>query len=288
MNVLVFLVLLFSHPSFAKVESPPIHPTLYWVFSATEDVAEEDRARFMTESNPIFNFIKKGLPEYEHSFMYGTVQRIEKELQGKKLVCYPASTNLTRRLAFAYLTPIGVLPEPVIITRKDVADKYLLKDGTISLQDLVKDADVKGLFPELRSFGTKIDDIIFGKFSKVRSRPMAPLGANIMMMIQSHRVDFTLEFSSLLESVKKTVPLAANIVTVPIHGMNDGIPSYVACSKTPAGLEVITKIDSILRDNMQNPVYRKTLLSVATSEELNNFTKEVDRYLAQRRKKEIY
>lgn len=288
LNVLVLLAFLFAHPGLAKSEAPVSQHTLYWVFSATQDVRDEDRARFMTEDNPILKILTKHLPEYQHNFMYGTVQRVEKELQGSKLVCFPASSNLTRRVAFAYLTPIGVLPDPVIVTRKDIADKYLQKDGTISLQDLVKDPDVKGLFPELRSYGSKIDDVIFGKASKVRSRPMAPFGANIMMMIQNHRADFTLEFPIFLEALKKTVPLAANMVTAPIHGLNQGIPSYVACSRTPGGLEVITKIDSILRESAQDPIYKKTLLSMATTAEAPRFAKEVDHYLMLRKKKEIY
>src|SRR5437868_11708024 len=108
-------------------------PTITWAFSATENLSEKFRSILINDKHPLFQILQNQLTEYRHDYFFGTVTRIENELKNKRRTCYPASTGLEQRVAYAYLTPITILPPPLVITRRDVAEKYQSKDKTISL-----------------------------------------------------------------------------------------------------------------------------------------------------------
>jgi uncharacterized protein (TIGR02285 family) len=285
MKFLLLLLCLGPVAGGAISKKTPEIPTITWAFSATENISEKFRKKMMTDKHPLFEILLKNLPGYKSEYFVGTVNRIENELRTKPRTCYAASTALESRQGFAYATSITVLPAPLVITRKDVADRFQSKDHRLSLEQLVKEKDLEGIFIEFRSYGTKIDKILNAKDSHLKRQVLAPIGSNTIRMIQNRRADFTLDFSFVIEALKDAGQFGPELVILPLSDATDGIPMYVACSRTPEGLEVIKKIDRIVRDQIKDPKFRAAMTYMSPDDDQKKaYEKEVDLFIQQRGK----
>jgi uncharacterized protein (TIGR02285 family) len=260
-------------------------PTVTWGFSSSEPITENLRQRLMTDQHPLFQLLRENLPEYRHEYFYGTVSRIESELKTKPRTCFAASTGLETRQAFTYQTAISVAPSPLLVTRKDIAEKYQTKEHRISAETLVKDSGLDGIFVLGRAYGPKLDKILNGQDSRVKHRVMVPVGANTIRMVAGKRADFTVEYDFVIQALKDTHEFGGDLVALPISDGAGGVPMYVACSKTPEGLAVVKKVDEIVRKHISESKYRDAIIYKAGSDAQNtDYEKEVDQFIRARKK----
>jgi uncharacterized protein (TIGR02285 family) len=279
-----YLVLLFLSVSpVAWAEQVPVEKeTIQWAFSATGNLPESLRLRLMNETHPLYELLKKSLPEYGHTYFFGTVNRIEQELKSKPRVCYAASTGYDNRLAFSYLTPIAVLPAPLVVMRKEKAEKYKDAEGFISLSQLVKDKSIAGIMVDSRSYGSKIDKLLLQ--GNIKHNVLTPLGENTIRMVQSGRADFTLEFDYIIEGLMESGRFKKDIVALPLSDLREGIILYVACSRSAEGLKVVKKIEQIVLSSIDTPEYRAALLHTAPGVDPGKlFEKQVDLFIKSRK-----
>lgn len=284
MKVLIFLFLL--NTSTAWSQSVPAVPTedmtIQWAFSATGSLSPNVRLRIMNETHPLYDLLKKSLPEYRHTFFFGTVNRIEQELKSKPRVCYAASTGYENRLAFSYLTPIAILPAPLLVMRRETAEKYKDPEGFISLSQLVKNKKITGTMVDSRSYGSKIDKLLLQ--GNIKHNVLTPLGENTIRMVQNRRADFTLEFVFILEGLIETGHFNKDLIALPLSDLREGITLYVACSRSAEGLKIVKKIEQFVRSSIDTPAYRQALLHTGPSTDQGKiFEKQVDLFIKTRK-----
>jgi len=253
-------------------------PQINWAFSAIENVDEKDRELMMNDKNPLLELFKRELPEYNHVFFYGTVQRIEHELKTTKLTCYPASTDASRRLEFSYATSLAAYPTPMLITRKEVANKIQNKNGRVFLKKLVKDSRYEGIFIDARSYGVEIDKILAGSENHFKRRVSNPIGSANLQMILNKRADYTIEFLFIVKSMEK-IRNGDDLVALPMEDIAASVTQFVICSRTPEGLELVSKLDRIISQNVEKIFYKEAMLRLSPKNNEKVFRKEVEKFV---------
>lgn len=270
----------------AKIISAP-KKTIVWAFTSTSSmIAADIKGNIVNEKNILFRLYTDGMQEYEHTTFIGTVPRIESELQSDKLVCYPGSSEAERRKQFSYLTSQYVQPSPVLVVKKELADK-LLKNNKhgITLASLLTDEKLVGLVAQSRSFGTKIDIILKTHPEHMTTGVFNALGPNVIQMISAGRADYTIEYPFIINDLKESHTIDESIVSLPMIDAGPTITQYLACSKTKDGLDVIKIADKIIRKNVSRPEYWKgILLSVPEGHQVE-FQKHIDKFIKSRIKK---
>jgi uncharacterized protein (TIGR02285 family) len=278
-----FILLIFFSSQMAAAKIPPAeNKNLLWAFSGTSNLPADIRIKLMNENSPLYLLLKNNLTEYTHSHISGTVNRIDQELKSKARVCYPGSTAYDSRLYYSYLTPIALLPAPMVVMRKDRAEKLKDSNGAVSLNQLVKEKDFTGVVVDSRSYGTKIDNVL--KAGNIKYNVLTPLGENTIRMIQNRRADFTIEFPMITDDLIESGKFNKDLVALPMSDLRDGVVLYAACSRTPEGLEVAKRIEQIIRTASETPEYRRMMLIAApTGEPRKAFEKQMDLFIKKRK-----
>ncbi|MNL51409.1 hypothetical protein D3C87_1745080 [compost metagenome] len=101
-------------------------------------------------------------------------------------------------------------------------------------------------------------------------------------MIETKRADYTIEYAFIAKSFKEGQPKYADIVSVPFADVEPVMTQYLACSKTPEGLEVIRRADKIIREHIKDPSYWIGVLESVPTVEKAQFQKEIDKFIVER------
>ncbi|MBS1970374.1 MAG: hypothetical protein JSU04_08700 [Bdellovibrionales bacterium] len=257
-------------------------PTITWGFSDSRNLTGKAYARAITENHPLFLLLQKKLSDYNHEIFLGTVSRIENELKQRQLTCFAASTTVEGRVGFAYLTPSTMFEAPVLVLRKDMAEKFQGKGRSLSLTKIVQDKEMQGTLIEARYYGSKIDRLLEQAKGNIHRQVLAPIGANTIQMVASRRADYTVEFSFIIEGLRESGELNPDLYVAPVEEALDSLPMYVACSRTPEGLKAIRRIDEIIRKNVTTREYREAIFYARTPSK--NYERDVDHFIKFRAK----
>ena len=273
----------------ALAAEPPIgSPTINWVLTSPAPDPKGPKTNIIDEHHPLFLLYQNGLTGYQHVITKATVPRIEAELKGKKLACFPGSSEAQRRKQFAYLTPQYIQPSPQLIATQKAAqylrEKY--KSG-LTLKEVLYDANLKGMVGEARSYGATIDAILAQGSPHVHKGVFETFGPNLLTMLEKGRADYTIEYPFIWNYLKETGQAGSQLVSLPLKDVGNFITQYLACSKTPEGLEVIRKADRIIRDNIKSAKFWNPVLETIPPADRAEFQKEIHSFVENRTKAPI-
>jgi uncharacterized protein (TIGR02285 family) len=253
--------------------------TITWTFTSVNPAVSIPKANIVDENHPLFLLYKSELKGYDHVTLKATVPRIETELKGKSLVCYPGSSEAERRRQFSYLTSQYVQPSPQIVARKEIADQIRKKQKKgVSLRKVLADSSLRGLIGESRSFGASIDQIISQENGNLKTGVFDTFGPALLNMIEKHRADYTIEYPFILHNLRENAKVGLALETVPLKDVNPIITQYLACSKTPEGRVVIEKADQIIRQHVKEPKFWTGVLESIPKSDRAGFQTEIQKF----------
>lgn len=257
-------------------------PKIDWAFTDTGSLPATARKRLFSEDQYMYHMLVDGLSGYQHAIFYGNVVRIEHELKKGPRTCYPASSNADERRKFTYLTRLYVSPSLELVLKKDLAEKLKDRRGFISLSKLIKIKDLHPALAEARSYGPIIDKIMASENPPVQRPLQEPFAANIVDIIHHGRVDYSIEYDFIINELIKANSENSDVTTVPIAEVPAFNTQYLACSKTPEGLKIITEADKIIRAHVKDQEYKASLLSLAGNPHNIPYQKAVAEFLKDR------
>lgn len=253
-----------------------------WAFSDTSGVPLTSRSFLFTENQNLYHLLVAGLPEYRHDFFCGSVLRIEHELKKGPRICYPASSNAEARKQFTYLTPLYVSPSVVLVLRKNLAEKFKTASGKISFRKLLKNKSLRPILSEGRSYGPILDKIINEIRPDVPRHITQPFVVNTVDIISHDRADYSIEYDFIIKEYLTSNSRNGDVTIVPIEEILSFNTQYLACSKTPEGLEIIRKVDKFLRVEAKKPAYRDAILAFNANHENKEFLRAVEEFIRTR------
>lgn len=255
-------------------------PVLTWVFAATAE--NSPMPSIVSPKHPLFLLYQSGLKGYEQNVFAGSLPHIEMELKSKKLVCYPGSSEAVRRKEFAYLTSQYIQPAPRLVMSKAMAEKVNAKYKKITLKEILNDSSLRGVVDQSRSFGPEIDKLIRENSKNIKKGVFDTFSNTIFVMIQKDRVDYTIELPLILNFSKQKHKTDSSLVSMQLMDVEPYITQFLACSKTPEGLEVVKAADQLVRKNIQDPKYWEGVLLGMDASDRSHFQKEIDKFIKNR------
>jgi len=265
---------------------------IHWAFPNVDD----EILKVFEEQSPyspkgyLIEQIKAGLPEYKHTIFAANNKRVVNDLKKSSNTCFIGALQSPERDQFTYRTSYGVIPPIVIIISKSTAKTLPVQNRKISLEFLLKQKNLTYAFTDQRVFGPQIDETL-RKVGYPKDMLTADhmLGNNFIRMAGAKRISYTLEHPFFFEQYQKLHSELKDLTYVIPSEEKHPLEINVMCSKSSLGLEVIRKVDKLIRKLAPTPEYRKRIMISHTEfDDDPEFKKQVDDYLRKRARESSY
>lgn len=277
-NFLILVCVLFSARSYAVQK-----PVLTWAFAtSTKAVPSTTSTNIINDKHALYKLFVKNLNNYDHVVLEATLPRIEEEIKSKKLICYPGSSEFSRRRNFTYLTSLYIQPAPQLVVSKDLGKQLLKKfHGSVSLKKLLLEPNLRGALAEGRSYGETLDHILKGEKVNLKRQVYNTFIQTVVNQIKIGRMDYTLEYPFIVKALeeKSSAKNDVKLMTIPLSDAEEYVTQYAACSKTPEGLKVIKHIDEVVKKNVADKSYWTGVLNSLPASERADFQKNIDKFV---------
>ena len=204
----------------------------------------------------IIHFLSKRMPAYQHTTVEMTFKRLVAEMKKGANVCYVSATPKP----FADMSVIDVIELPhKIFIRKDKW-RYLENKEIVSLDQLLADRRLKAGVSFSRYSPTL--NSILEQHRGQENVIDVPNYMNLIKMLFSGRIDYLIEYSSVINYYERTLNKEGIVTGIAIRETRDEpyLAGHVACPATEWGRTVIERVNRVLRRGRTSPAYMEGLL----------------------------
>lgn len=181
-------------------------------------------------------------PELRHRFVVMSRPRMWRAMQAGEPICYADAFRTPERLRWAYLTPATLAVPLVLVTRKG-----LLGAGTdVSLADVLARPDLHGAFEPDRSYGEGLDTLIRQAGPQARSMNL-PDSPVLLRMLEAGRMDYLVEYPPTVHYFAQRLQPPPELDVYALREAREPTPSYIACTRSPWGRQVVQALDRAVR-----------------------------------------
>ena len=282
----ILLFILFTSTTFAETKKP----VLMWAFPTSSKALPPPKTNILDAKHPLFKLYHDELADYDQQIMAATITRIEADMKSKRLICYPGSSEYTRRRSFAYLTSQYIQPAPQLIMTEGKGKELMKKfGGHVTLKKVIQMEGLKGSLAEGRSFGETIDRILASQEAGNYKRQVYnTFIQTVTPQIKNGRVDYTLEYPFVVQAMEKEDTNGkVRLMIIPLEDAEHFVTQYTACSKTPEGLAIIKRLDKIVKKNVSDPNYWKGVMDSIEPKDRAEFQKHIDKFIVNRSKESV-
>lgn len=195
----------------------------------------------------------QNLPQYQHTFSYAPLKRAQSYLKQGKNYCVPSLIKTKERLTYSIMTKItNSMRNSGVVVKLDNLDKlrpYIDKTNKIvDLKALLKNTSITAGIRKNKSYNKEISSAISANrdqkniFTTIKSK-------HLFAMLQNDRVDYIFGYDYETAHFKKETKDTTPYVYVQTTEKNNPILSYIACSKTNAGAQIVNDINAVLYQN---------------------------------------
>lgn len=198
------------------------------------------------------------LPEYRHEFVEASTARYEAESRRGETLCSALHVRTPARLKWAYfshLYPPLVSREVHVVVRRDTLARLAQgrpEDGRLVLAELLKRPELRPLLGRDRAYGPQVDKLL-AQYAVPRLAVGAKLSHQLLDMLRAGRMDYTLEYPSVVADYLQRVGAPGALVALPMAEGLSTLVATVSCSRTPEGLRQIEAIDAAVRQLAREP-----------------------------------
>ena len=205
--------------------------------------------------------IKKQLPDFSHQTFVMPQARIHQALNNKEPLCFPCMIHRVQPTKTAvFSTPTHWYRPQGVITRKALANHFIQQFGSpLVLARLLEARIFKMGLAAGRKYG-ELEPLLEPYRKTVLARSGDESSVALLKMIQSGRIDFTLDYDIILTYLNKTAPeQAKGLVYVPMAELPLPIAGAVGCSNSDWGRQQVELINTVLPKVKADPSFKKSL-----------------------------
>lgn len=249
-----FLAILIAPKAFAKETITWVTPdwSPYFIVKGT--------GKGTGYSDVFLRFFEKNLPDYNHKNSVMTMTRYYLSAKENKDICFCDMLKTPERESILYYSKPIVLAAALRIYIKPGGKINQGTSTVTSLEELMSDYQLNGIFEKNRSYGTKLDALI-EKYSPNPNIQVAQVTPErLYQLLEDQRADYIVEYPFALGTTQKR--LKSNVDLIPLK-ISEQVPytiAYVTCAKTPTGLKVINSINEVLDKKRDSDEYRKLFM----------------------------
>lgn len=198
------------------------------------------------------------MPNVRHEFIEASTARYETESRRGQTLCSALHVRTPERLQWAYfshLYPPLASREIHVVVRRELADRLAQgggKGARVQLAELLKRPDLLLLVARDRAFGAQVDSLL-AQHTVPRIAVGVKLSSQMLDMLRAGRMDYTLEYPSVLGDYLARVGDPGGLVALPMAEGLSTLLATVSCSRTPEGRRHIEAIDAAVRELARDP-----------------------------------
>ncbi|CAM3742909.1 TIGR02285 family protein [Roseateles saccharophilus] len=245
--------------------APPIE-TIRWVaqdmpphFSFVQGHAPRSVAELGNgEVDGFMRLLLARMPGYRHEFVAASTARYEAESRRGETLCSTLHVRTPARMTWAYFShlypPLISREIHVVVRRESLArmNQGRPGDGRLVLAELLKRDDLHLLLARDRAYGAQIDNQL-AQQAVPRMTVGAQLSSQLLNMLRAGRMDYTLEYPSIVKDYLKRIGDPDALVALPVAEGLSTLVATVSCSRTPEGRRRIEAIDAAVRALAREP-----------------------------------
>lgn len=272
--------------------SPPERGKVIWVVpdwpkSSVDDNSEVKANVFVR----LLEQLQAAVPQYDHHLIRGTSDKaIRLWREGKNICVLPILKTNERSSIGEFTAFLAVPPYRVIVKNSQVGAVLAKSDGAVSFKNLTTSKNMKGGLIMDRSYGEALDRIL--EESPVAMRNWSLIEPQegwetILKMVQSGRVDYTVEMAEFVRFFNKKNPpgtgaTGSSLVALPIKETSTVQIAYVACNKNKWGKEIIKLLDKKMQSIALQKDYMKNLETLFQDDGLKDFKQDLQDFVQKR------
>lgn len=243
--------------AFAACAQPPSAPIVQWYvqdFPPISILSGVDKGKGWADLR--IKHISESLPSFHHVRIEATALRLREDQLRKDNVCSANMLRTPEREGYVLFsdTALWVLPNGLVTTRRLLPkiQPFINTAGELSLEALLASQHVRVSITPQRSFGRGIDDVLqryaatpaiisFASSNHTQSR--------LLKLANQESIDAFIAFDVELRFLTRTLDLHENdFVFLPLVEAPALVPTYVGCSKSVIGAQVIQRVNALLAD----------------------------------------
>lgn len=188
------------------------------------------------------------LPGMRHKLSEVTFARAWYEIEHQDAACVLGTRKTPEREKIARFTqPISISGGLRLVTRAGHDLDLPVEDELVDLSRLAGRGDLRGGYAGRKSYGEEV-----GRFLQNPERratmEVVPTEGQLFRLLQAGRIDFMFTYVSELDYYRLTGGDSAPLQAIRLRGDQDTVDSYIACSDSAAGREIVAQIDRQLED----------------------------------------
>ncbi|MGM0428862.1 MAG: TIGR02285 family protein [Pseudomonadota bacterium] len=251
------------------------------LFSQSGQAAYEEDIIWGVNSSPPFHIIngeyknlgfcdalvtafERQLPELSHKIRKLPSRRITMLMRKNKNLCFPCLIKKTNyNSEFNYTETTHLYQPHGIITRESIASQIIKEYGQpVVFSELVKDPDLRFAQPTERRYGRLqavleeylIDSDNFSFISGDNAN------VNLLTMIVNERIDYTIDYNSIMTYYNETQSKRSELVFLPIAEYdNEFIEGAVGCSNNEWGRNAVNQLNRVIPQIKADPDFQRAL-----------------------------
>ncbi|HEY0956857.1 MAG TPA: TIGR02285 family protein [Roseateles sp.] len=268
----------------ATLAAPAVE-RITWLSGDT--LVQRDGGRVQRPSDRMINWLSTRLRGVEHRRVVANAKRSWMLIQAGEQVCHASAVRLPERERLAYFSNTWLMP-PVQLVMPQARRAQLPLDGAghVDLAALLADPQWRGLLVDGRSYGPQIDAQLAQAEGSERLQRVTSgdFGSNILPMLLRGNADYAIEYPNVLAALARLQPEVADMVTLPIRGAAEPVPSGVACPRTPWGRAAVRLIDRALGTPEGAAMLREGLLQQLSPDTQRQYRSQLDGFFQRRSK----
>lgn len=221
--------------------------------------------------NRVVDYFKKSLQGYEHRSIMVNVPRLFNTLSKEHDVtyCSPGLGGKPVDQNVKYSDPMFNSPSPGLVVRRDGPFKKLSK---ISLREAVGTMGIQIGKPDEGTYGPKLEEVFKEYPTKfVNFNSSEPRVGNSMVVRK--RVHGFLAYSLAFKYFQNQMEDGDQLKFLPITENFKYTPTHAICTDSKRGKEVISKINSLLKEQEYKEVVREVFIDLIPKNLKNEFFK---------------
>jgi uncharacterized protein (TIGR02285 family) len=223
-------------------------------------------------------------PEIHHIFIEAGLSRFEALARQGDAVCSMFHVKTPERLQWMYFT--SLMPpmdsrDLHVVVRGDALRRFTEHGQAVQLAELLRRPDLVGLLPRGRAYGPRIDGLLQAAGDAGPKDVTTGRVAHLLPMLRAGRMDYTLEYPSVVAEYLRENPNGPALVELPIVEGRSTNVATASCARSPAGRRAIEAIDLAVRRLAQSP-QRDALIRVWRGPLGENDRERLSRYMDER------
>lgn len=195
---------------------------------------------------------------WQHEFIEAGTARYEAESRRGRTLCSAMHVRTPERLQwawFSHLYPALASREIHVVVRRELLERLVpgrVEDGRLPLAELLQRPELRLIVARDRAFGPQVDALL-AQHTVARVPVGAKVGAQLLDMLRAGRMDYTLEYPTVVSDYLARQGDADALVSLPMAEGQSTALATVSCSRTAEGRRALEAIDAAVRELARDP-----------------------------------